>query len=250
MNQLQTQPNLTPIEIALGIDTDKRTTAKKLYEFLEMDKSQYSRWYKNNITNNEFAEEGIDYEVYDIEVENPQGGRPTQDFKLTASFAKKLSMTAKNEKGEQAREYFIETENKLKEVVIDMEGLSTEMQALLLHDKKIQAVMIHVNKTDNRVDKLENTMTIDYGQQKVLERLVGATVINALGGKDTPAYKQIGKKVFKECNRDIQDRFNVNSRSNIPKLKFEEACEYIRKWEPCTNTKMLIQDYNNQLCLD
>ena len=128
-----------------------------------------------------------------------------------------------------------------------LDGISTEMQALLMHDKKIQAVIEHVNKTENRVDKLENNMTIDYGQQKVLERLVNVSVVNALGGKGTNAYKEIGKKVFKECNRDIQDRFDVNSRSNVPKLKFEDACAYIKRWQPCTNTKVMIEDYNNQM---
>ena len=50
----------TPIEIALGIDKDGMTTARKLYEFLEMDSKNYSRWLKNNITENQFAEEGED----------------------------------------------------------------------------------------------------------------------------------------------------------------------------------------------
>src|SRR5699024_1903987 len=58
---------------------------------------------------------------------------------------------------------------------------------------------------DVRVDKLENTMTIDYGQQRVLEKKVGFNVIGLLGGKKTLAYKSIGRKVFAECNRDIKD---------------------------------------------
>ena len=107
-----------------------------------------------------------------------------------------------------------------------------------------------VDDVSERVDKLENNMTIDYGQQKVLERLVSASVIKALGGKDTNAYKEIGKKVFKECNRDIQDHFDVNSRSNVPKLKFDDACAYIKLWEPCTNTRLMIKDCNNQISLD
>ena len=45
----------------------------------------------------------MDFEVLDINVENPKGGRPTQDFKLTANFAKKLSMQGKTERAEQAR---------------------------------------------------------------------------------------------------------------------------------------------------
>ena len=130
-----------------------------------------------------------------------------------------------------------------------LDNLSTEMQALIMHDKKIQAVVEHINKHDGRLDKLENTMVIDYGQQRVLEKLVNWTVVTALGGKESNAYKDIGKKVFSECNRDIKDHFNVNSRNNIPKLKFEEACAYIKKWQPCTNTKILIEDINAQLSI-
>lgn len=128
-----------------------------------------------------------------------------------------------------------------------LDGISTEMQALIMHDKKIQAVIEHVNKTESRVDKLENTMTIDYGQQLVLKRLVNSTVVSALGGMNSSAYRQIKNKVFSECNKDIQERFDVNSRNNIPKLRFDEACAYIKKWQPCTNTKVMIEDYNNQI---
>lgn len=128
-----------------------------------------------------------------------------------------------------------------------LEGLSVEMQALIMHDKKIQAVVEHIQEHDEKLDKLENTMVIDYGQQRVLEKLVGITVITALGGKESNAYKEISKKVFSECNRDIKDRFTVNSRNNVPKLKFEEACNYIKRWQPCTNTKILIEDTNAQM---
>ena len=42
--------------VVLGIDKDGMTTARKLYSFLGMDNKNYSRWCKNNITENEFAE--------------------------------------------------------------------------------------------------------------------------------------------------------------------------------------------------
>lgn len=50
MNDLEVTMAQTPIEIALGIDENGMTTAKKLYEFLEMDSRNYSRWCKSNIT--------------------------------------------------------------------------------------------------------------------------------------------------------------------------------------------------------
>lgn len=36
--------NKTPIEIALQIDKDGMTTASKLYSFLELDITHFSRW--------------------------------------------------------------------------------------------------------------------------------------------------------------------------------------------------------------
>ena len=99
---------------------------------------------------------------------------------------------------------------------------------------------------EERIEKLENTMTIDYGQQKYLGDLVSKVVIEVLGGKKSNAYDEIGKKVFAECNRDVKTYFDVNARNNIPKLRYQEAVEYIKEWTPCANTKIMIRDYNAQ----
>ena len=106
-----------------------------------------------------------------------------------------------------------------------------------------------IDDVSDRVTKLENTMNIDYGQQRVLEKEVAAVVIESLGGKDSNAYREISKKVFAECNHDIKDYFHVNSRNNIPRLRFEDAVDYIKNWTPCSNTRMLIKEYNAQMVM-
>nr|WP_289706972.1 antA/AntB antirepressor family protein [Enterocloster clostridioformis] len=108
----------------MGIDSEGRTTAKKLYEFLELDMSNYAKWFRKNILENDFAEENTDYWVFVPKDENPLGGRPTQDAKLTASFAKKLSMMQKNQKGEAARNYFVGVENGAKNLISQYKALS------------------------------------------------------------------------------------------------------------------------------
>lgn len=110
----------TPIEIALGIDGQGRTTAKRLYAFLELNATHYSRWCRRCITENDFAEENVDYVVLAIDGENPKGGRPKQDYLLTATFAKKLAMASSSARGEQAREYFIKVEEQLKKIAMSM----------------------------------------------------------------------------------------------------------------------------------
>ena len=122
----------------------------------------------------------------------------------------------------------------------EMENYSPEMKAILMHDKKLV-------KMDERVTDLENNMTIDYGQQQVLKKEVNKTVVSSLGGKDSEAYKEISKKVFSECNRDIQDRFHVNSRNNVPKKRFDEAIGYVKAWKPSTNTILMIKECNAQI---
>lgn len=109
-NEVLITSEQTPIEIALGIDEEGMTTARKLYSFLGLAQGQFSRWAKTNIIDNSFAVENEDYWGFDIYVE----GNKTVVYKITDHFAKKLSMLSKSERGEQARNYFIGCEQSLK----------------------------------------------------------------------------------------------------------------------------------------
>ena len=122
----------------------------------------------------------------------------------------------------------------------ETQNYSPEMKAILMHDKKLV-------KMDERVTTLENTMTIDYAQQQALGEAVNYVVIDALGGKGSDAYKEIGKKVFSECNRDLKRYFQVNARNNVQKKRFNEAIEYVQHWQPCTNTQIAIKECNSQM---
>ena len=112
---------------------------------------------------------------------------------------------------------------------------------------RIQLGMI--DDHEERIINLENNMTIDYGQQQVLGDVVNKTVIDILGGKDSASYREISKRVFSECNRDLKHYFHVNARNNVPKKRFDEAVEYAKNWQPCTNTLMLIRECNAQMAM-
>lgn len=115
--------------------------------------------------------------------------------------------------------------------------------------EQIQVIATGFLDHEERLNRLENTMTIDYAQQESIRDLVSSVVIAHLGGKESNAYREIGKKVFAECNRDIKTYFAVNARNNIPKLRFEESMEYVRNWHPCTNAVMMIRDCNAQMSI-
>lgn len=124
----------------------------------------------------------------------------------------------------------------------EMKNYSTEMKAILMHDEKIV-------KIDGRVTDLENNMVIDYGQQLTLRNEVNKVVVNALGGKESNAYKEVSKKVFSEINHDIQEKFTVNSRNNVPKKRFDEAIVFVKSWSPSQGTRWMIDGCNAQMSL-
>lgn len=116
LNEIISGTNQTPIEMMLKMDKDGFVSGRNLYDFLQLDKSHYTQWCKNNIADNAFAETGIDYQVFAMKSENPLGGRPTTEYKLTPSFAKKLAMMSHSARGEEARCYFIACEETLRRV--------------------------------------------------------------------------------------------------------------------------------------
>lgn len=166
MEQVMKTTTQTPIEIALGIDENGMTTVKKLFDFLGMSKNNYARWYKTNITDNQFAEENVDY--FPFLTNEECGGQASMDSKITAHFAKKLSMMQKNERGEEAREYFTRLEERVKQKAIDYTQLSPELQRsfLLLENQaklelelKNQAKEIsQIKENQNRLEEKQNTI--------------------------------------------------------------------------------------------
>lgn len=157
----------TPIEIALQIDSDGMTTASKLYAFLELSPSQFSRWCRKNIVNNKFATENVDFVRFDSHVDSAVKGQIKTDYKLTSEFAKKLSMTGNSEKHEQARDYFIACEQGLKIATTKLQARNDDIQVLA------QSVNNLVQKIDSKFDSLESrvsTLENNVAQKPLLKK--------------------------------------------------------------------------------
>ena len=223
-------------------DTDtgeKVVLGRELHEKLKI-KTPYHIWFPRMV---EYGfVDGTDYFTENKNVHREDGRKMPQvqiDHIIKLDMAKHIAMIQRTPEGMEIRQKLIDLEKNA--AVNQFAGLSKELQAILMIDQRTM-------KQEQRISALENTMTIDYNQQRVLKRVVNTVVINALGGMDSPAYKSrsVSQKLFMECNRDIQDWFNVNSRNNVPKKRFDEAVEYIKKWRPCANSVMLVQVTNGQ----
>ena len=144
----------TPIEVALDIDSEGMTTARKLYDFLGLAQGQFSRWAKTNIIENECATENEDYLGFDIDVE----GNKAVDYKLTAHFAKKLSVKGNSEKAEQAREYFTTVEERVKQKVIDISQLSPELKMFNTIFQSVAQQQLEQKRQAEQISRVEKTV--------------------------------------------------------------------------------------------
>ncbi|EOZ8768784.1 antA/AntB antirepressor family protein, partial [Campylobacter jejuni] len=95
--------------------------AREIFQFLN-SLQDYSNWIKNRISHYNF----IENQDYIIELVYTKG-RPRKEYYITLDMAKELCMAENNEKGRQARRYFIECEKRLKNLEAE------QMQKLAFH---------------------------------------------------------------------------------------------------------------------
>ncbi|EHJ7774727.1 antA/AntB antirepressor family protein [Campylobacter coli] len=94
---------------------------ENLFCYLEVN-SKFADWIKNRINQYDFIE-NQDYIIKEVFT----GRRPRKEYYVTLDMAKELCMVENNEKGRQARRYFIECEKRLKNLEQE------KMQKLAFH---------------------------------------------------------------------------------------------------------------------
>lgn len=220
-------------------DTDtgeKVVLGRELHERLKI-KTAYKDWFPR-MCEYGFVD-GKDYGSFLSNRSDGLAGKPRTDHIITLDMAKHIAMIQRTPEGMEIRQKLIDLEKNVS--VNQFAGASKELQAIFVLDNRS---MQH----EKRVSALETNMTVDYEQQRALRRAVNRVVVEALGGKTSPAYidKSTRCKVYSECNKDAQDWFHVNSISNVPRKDFDNAIAYIEQWRPCANTVMMIQNVNSQ----
>lgn len=220
-------------------DTDtceKVVLGRELHERLKI-KTAYKDWFPR-MCEYGFVD-GKDYGSFLSNRSDGLAGKPRTDHIITLDMAKHIAMIQRTPEGMEIRQKLIDLEKNV--AVNQFAGASKELQAIFVLDNRS---MQH----EKRISALETNMTVDYEQQRALRRAVNRVVVEALGGKASPAYldKSTRCKVYSECNKDAQDWFHVNSISNVPRKDFDNAIAYIERWRPCANTVMMIQNVNSQ----
>ena len=126
--------------IKVNYENDRPTVlARELHDFLEV-KTAFKDWFPRMC---EYGfSEGIDFSSF---LSESSGGRPAQDAQLTIEMAKEICMLQRNERGKQARQYFIQLEK-------DWNSPEKVMaRALQIADKKIRALEVKMEEQKPKV---------------------------------------------------------------------------------------------------
>ncbi len=117
------------------------------------------------------------------------------------------------------------------------------LETALKHEMELAEI-----KTD--VDYLKGSMRIDSLQQQEIQQAAKQSIVQALGGKDSVAYKEISKKVFSAFWNEFKHYFKIPRYGDIPKVKHEEALRFISLWRPSTSLQMEIDSCNSQMAFE
>ena len=150
-NQALTIYQLLPIQEDSADDgTIQTVDARDLHVFLE-SRRQFADWIKDRISEFNFLE-NQDFVIFSQK--SDKQGRPSVDYHLTLDMAKQLAMVERNEKGREARLYFIECEKQLKSSQIHL--TRQEYQHLVDRISKLEEDnKLLEDKTDNNWDWIQ-----------------------------------------------------------------------------------------------
>lgn len=229
---------------------EKVVYGTELHAVLEV-RSKFADWIKNRLNDCEAAE-NEDFEAISKNLEN--GGR-IKEYIIKLDTAKEMAMLERNEKGKQVRRYFISVEKKYKSAksdLADLSDLSVELQAIIMHDKKIQRI-------ETRMNKLEYDIPLYGSEADELCNHVKRKGVEMLGGKGSNSYKdtKIRSAVYTDIYNQIKREFGLyddkgryKSYKALKRKYIYQAHETIDAYDLPTYLEEQIKDCNAQMNME
>lgn len=146
---------------AINGELQQTVSARELHAFLE-SKQDFSNWIKNRIEQYDFVE-NADYLLHKFMEQTPSGAKHKIEYYITLDMAKELSMVERNEKGKEARKYFIECEKQLKS------SMPTDPLLMIAHiAQQAYEAKLLTQQVAHRQDSMEQTLKEVQAKQEAL----------------------------------------------------------------------------------
>jgi phage anti-repressor protein len=219
-------------------DGQQLVSARELHEFLESER-QFGNWIQQRIDKYGFIE-NQDYICFNKFVKAEKYGNKTlKEYAITIDMAKELAMVEGNEKGKQARRYFIEIEKKYKQNILSTPINQSYLDLVEMILKTLRDQEIAMKKLDARINQIEfvqNTARkqLEYFPKPIVKprnktgRQILVQFVNSIVRRDNLFPRSVWIKLYEEfCCRY---RKNIRRRANnlgISQLDWIEQFDYI-----------------------
>ncbi|MFD1206682.1 ORF6C domain-containing protein [Sporosarcina contaminans] len=166
-------------------------------------------------------------------------GRPRKIYLMNRDGFTLLAMGFTGKKAMDFKLKYIHAFNQMEERLKQPNNTKLLLQTALKHEERLETV-------ESDVKYLKDHMRINGAQEQRINMNARGKVMESLGGKDSKAYKDIGKKAFSQFWRDFKSYFEIPRYGELPKKRFEEALQFIEEWAPNTALRMEIKRLNTQ----
>ena len=144
-------------------DGEQLVSGRELHQFLESSE-RFSKWWERMVGYG--FEENKDYTLY--QKVHPQNKQEIIDYLMKISMAKEISMLQRNEKGKEARSYFIKCEEAWNsDEIVMARALSIQNKKILGYKEKID---ILEKKIENDAPRVSFAETIEKASDCLLVR--------------------------------------------------------------------------------
>ena len=188
---------------------------------------------------------------YKSEYEHPQNKQLYPMYFMNRDGFTLLAMGFTGDKALEFKLKYIQAFNQMEEKILpqrlsEKEQLKASMRLSLETSEEVETLKLEVSEVKETVQTIVNTMRIDGSQEAQIRKRGNEAVMEALGGKDANAYKQLSKQVFSAFWRDFKDHFQIPRYGDLPRSCFAEGIKFISMWQPSTSLRMDITTCNGQ----
>lgn len=150
-----------------------------------------------------------------------------------------LAMGYTGKRAMEFKEAYIEKFEEMEKQLTKPSNTKLLLQAALEQEGRLEVV-----ETD--VKYLKDNMRINGPQEQRIGKNARGRIVECLGGKESPAYTKVSRKVFSLFWNEFKSYFEVPRYGELPKIRFEEALQFIQEWSPDTALRLEIKKLNNQ----
>ena len=203
------------IKITTNEDGKQLVSARDLYLGLELNKTNWSRWYPKNIEQNEYFTESVDF----IGVRHKDEGNEVQDFAISLDFAKHIAMMARTEKSHEYRNYFLECEKE----VLNTSQLSPELQMFNQMFKAIASQELANKQIKQEIQGIRDVVAINSEDWKTDCKNLIAKIAYQLGG--IGHINDVYKEVYSALDRRLGTKLQIRLTNKRRRMADEGVCK-------------------------